>query len=153
MNTWQRPSSTPESLHGLLDLSRDLVRPAAAGVEGQVFSVHCDRRFPQLGVWKQLLPQGPAFSSTEHKIHYQTLSYDWNGQGQPASSYLRFPLSDSRWTVIWDQTCKPLVTISRNSRARRASSSIPSGCMGRGMSGAKMFSQQSGMSRPVKATR
>ena len=30
---------------------------------------------------------------------------------------------------------------------------MPSGSVGRGMSGAKMFSQQSGMSRPVKATR
>ena len=48
--------------------------------------------------------------------------------------------------------CNPRVTTSRNSRARRARASIPAGSVGAGISGAEMFSQQSGMSRPVKAT-
>src|SRR5262249_17043884 len=47
--------------------------------------------------------------------------------------------------------CNPWMTISRNSRARRASASTPSGFAGRGTAGAKMFSQQSGIVRPVNA--
>src|SRR5262245_10011354 len=46
----------------------------------------------------------------------------------------------------------PLITTSRNSRARRANASTPSGLVGRGITGAKMFSQHNGIFRPVKAT-
>ena len=47
--------------------------------------------------------------------------------------------------------CKPWMTTSRNSRARRAWLSISSGVVGR-IFGIEMFSQQSGIARPVKAT-
>ncbi len=58
--------------------------------------------------------------------------------------------SDPRATA--QTACRPRITTSRNSRARRARASTPLGSSGRGMTGAKMFSQQSGIVRPVKAT-
>src|SRR4051812_24847634 len=48
--------------------------------------------------------------------------------------------------------CNPAMTTSRNSRARLASASTPSGLSGRGTSGAKMFSHDSDIARPVNAT-
>ena len=48
--------------------------------------------------------------------------------------------------------CSARITNSRNSRARRAKASISAGSSGRGKPGANMFSQQSGIGRPVKAT-
>jgi len=50
------------------------------------------------------------------------------------------------------QLCSPLMTTSRNSRARFANASTPAGSAGRGSSGAKIFSQHNGIFRPVKAT-
>ena len=59
------------------------------------------------------------------------------------------PCRDHRSRLyVW----RPWITVSRNTRARRARSSTPSGVSGRGTSGAKMFSQHSGIFRPVKAT-
>ena len=48
--------------------------------------------------------------------------------------------------------CSPSITVCRNSRARLASTSKPSGFDGRGTTGAKIFSQQSGIFSPVNAT-
>ena len=48
--------------------------------------------------------------------------------------------------------CKPVSTDSINSRERRASASTPRGSAGRGTSGSKMFSNASGIVRPVFIT-
>ena len=46
----------------------------------------------------------------------------------------------------------PRITVSMYSRARRASASIVSGFDGLGVSGSKMFSQTSGIVKPVRIT-
>ena len=68
----------------------------------------------------------------------------FEGRGAPVAQY--------KTDISWFHACKAGITISRNSRARRARASTPAGSVGRGIAGAKIFSQQSGIFRPVKAT-
>src|SRR5688572_22206305 len=48
--------------------------------------------------------------------------------------------------------CSPRITVSMNSRDRFARASTPSGFLGRGTRGSKIFSKASGIVRPVRRT-